>query len=390
MRTSLLFFKRNYKKYKSIMLSIVMFLLLINIMVGFVLSITGNFKSDVVNNKKLYFMEVKTDKDISILTEKLVSEIKEIDGVDAVLAEYPNVMTVYGENEAEGTSTTFIGVPKNALKYFSVDDTSNDEQFLYLSESVRNTENFKDIKTVYIEAIRYVVDDNNLTTEPYTIERNLTGVDKIVETQILPPDISLIDEEGAKEIAMAATPPGKEPMITKIVAIVPDVSQMKSVSDKIQALHPDIYTKYDLKSTNDLPQFAVLIVTISLVLFVILFIISFFNIRSNIKQLLVTRIRDIALFDIFGVKTGSITFVFLMEFIFSGVIAFTLAISLTILILGIVNLGFNLDLVTPFIWHYVVIDILLTLVMVVITGYTEIKLTERKLYKNKVYKDVIR
>lgn len=390
MQTSILFFKRNYKKYKSIVLSIVMFLLLINIIFGFVSSITSNFKSDVVDNSKLYFMEVKTDKDISILRDSLVNEIKEISGVAAVLSEYPNVMTLYGENQAEGTSTTFIGVPKESLKYFNVDNISDDEQFLYLNDSVRNAENFKDIETIYIEAIRYIFEDNNLTTEPYTIERKLSGMANIVDTQILPPDISLIDEEGAKEIAVASTPPGEEPMITKIIVIVPDVAEMRSVSDKIQSLNPDIYTKYDLKSTNELPRFAVLIVTISIVLFIILFIISFFNIRSNIKQLLITRIRDIALFDIFGVKTSSITFVFLMEFIFSGTIAFIFAILLTILVLGIINFGFGLDLITSYILHYALIDIVLTLVMVIITGYIEIKLVERKLRKNQFYKEVIR
>lgn len=390
MQTSILFFKRNYKKYKSIVLSIVMFLLLINIIFGFVSSITSNFKSDVVDNSKLYFMEVKTDKDISILRDSLVNEIKEISGVAAVLSEYPNVMTLYGENQAEGTSTTFIGVPKESLKYFNVDNISDDEQFLYLNDSVRNAENFKDIETIYIEAIRYIFEDNNLTTEPYTIERKLSGMANIVDTQILPPDISLIDEEGAKEIAFASTPPGEEPMITKIIVIVPDVAEMRSVSDKIQSLNPDIYTKYDLKSTNELPRFAVLIVTISIVLFIILFIISFFNIRSNIKQLLITRIRDIALFDIFGIKTSSITFVFLMEFIFSGTIAFIFAILLTILVLGIINFGFGLDLITSYILHYALIDIVLTLVMVIITGYIEIKLVERKLRKNQFYKEVIR
>jgi len=390
MQTSILFFKRYYKKYKSIVLSIVMFLLLINIIFGFVSSITSNFKSDVVDNSKLYFMEVKTDKDISILTESLVNEIKEISGVAAVLSEFPNVMTLYGENQAEGTSTTFIGVPKEALKYFNVDNISDDEQFLYLNKSVRNAENFKDIETINIEAIRYIFEDNNLTTEPYTIERNLSGMANIVDTQILPPDISLIDEEGAKEIVVASTPPGEAPMIAKIIVIVPDVAEMRSVSDKIQSLNPDIYTKYDLKSTNELPRFAVLIVTISIVLFVILFIISFFNIRSNIKQLLITRIRDIALFDIFGVKTSSITFVFLMEFIFSGAIAFIFAILLTILVLGIINFGFGLDLITSYILHYALIDIVLTLVMVIITGYIEIKLVERKLSKNQFYKEVIR
>lgn len=390
MQTSILFFKRYYKKYKSIVLSIVLFLLLINIIFGFVSSITSNFKTDVVDNSKLYFMEVKTDKDISILTESLVNEIKEISGVAAVLSEFPNVMTLYGENQAEGTSTTFIGVPKEALKYFNVDNISDDEQFLYLNDSVRNAENFKDIETIYIEAIRYNFENNNLTTEPYTIERKLSGMANIVDTQILPPDISLIDEEGAKEIAVASTPPGQAPMIAKIIVIVPDVAEMRSVSDKIQSLNPDIYTKYDLKSTNELPRFAVLIVTISIVLFIILFIISFFNIRSNIKQLLITRIRDIALFDIFGVKTSSITFVFLMEFIFSGTIAFIFAILLTILVLGIINFGFGLDLITSYILHYALIDIVLTLVMVIITGYIEIKLVERKLRKNQFYKEVIR
>lgn len=390
MITSMLFLKRNYHKYKSIVLSLIVFLLLFNVVFGFVSAVTGNFRSSVVDNSSLYFMEVYTDNGQNIITEDLKKSIDKIEGVEASFCEYPNVVVLYGGDKAEGTSTTLLGIPKNSLKYFGISQSPQDEnKFFYINKSLRNIDKIKALKEINIETSRYIISDNKVSSEPYTFKRKIDSVSDIGNIQLFPPDISLIDSNTAESLAKSSTVDGK-PIINRIIVIVPDVSKMKSVSDKIEKLNPNVSTRYSLKATRQLPQFAVIIVTMSVCLFVILFVISLINIRSNIKQLLLTRIRDIALFDIFGVEISQITKVFLLEFVFSGIIAFILAISTSSLLLYLLKQVYNIDLLTNYLIYYIGIDLILTVVMVFITSYIEIKITERKLIENQTYKEVMR
>lgn len=390
MNTSLLFFKRNYHKYKSIILSLIVFLILFNVIFGFVFAVSNNFKSSVVDNSSLYFMEVYTDKGNGIITQELKNKIEKIDGVETLFCEYPNVVVLSGDNKAEGSSTTLLGVPFKSLKYFGVLNLpENQSDFFYINKSIRNIDKIKALHEINIETARYIIQDNQVSSEPYIFKRNINQIVDIEDIQMFAPDISLIDYDTAESLAKSSTIDGK-PFIQRIIVIVPDVSKMKNVCKQIEALNPDVNTRYSLKETRQLPQFAVMIVTMSVFLFGVMFLISILNIRSNIKQLLVTRIRDIALFDILGVEIKNITFVFLLEFVLSGAIAFILAIFITILVLLILKQFYSLDLITNFIIYYLGIDLLFTIVMVIITSYIEIKITERKLADKQVYKEVMR
>jgi len=391
METSILFFKRNYAKYKSVVFGLITFLLLINIMFGFISSVVGSFQSNVVGNSSLYFMQVSTLNNGAVLTKALSEKIQRIPGVAAVIPEYPNVYTLYGKSKALGTFTTFLGVPYKTLMYFGVkNQPSTSKEFLYLNQSVPNSINFKRLNMVHIDAIRYITKGGVINTEPYTVNMRVTDLSNISSIQILPPNISLIDQRTANQLALSSTPPGKEPSVMDFVVIVPNVSKMNFVSGKIQLLNSYLETRYDLKSTHQLPQFAVLVVTVSVTLFAILFAISLFNIRSSIKQLLTMRLRDIALFDILGVEIRSITSVFLTEFVFSAVISLLSALFVTFVVLELIRVSFAIDLISPYVVQYITIDILLAIVMIVITAYIEIKRIERKLINTQFYKEIIR
>ena len=64
MSISVLFFKRNIKKFFNIIFSLTFFILIFNFIIGFILNVTNNYKSDIVDNSNLYFMQIE-NKDLN-------------------------------------------------------------------------------------------------------------------------------------------------------------------------------------------------------------------------------------------------------------------------------------------------------------------------------------
>lgn len=74
--TFLIFFKSNIKKFVSIILSLIVFLLIFNLISGLVKSLYDNFKTGIVDNEALYFMEVYSDTDMSLINMDLNKKLK--------------------------------------------------------------------------------------------------------------------------------------------------------------------------------------------------------------------------------------------------------------------------------------------------------------------------
>ena len=82
MSISVLFFKRNIKKFFNIIFSLTFFILIFNFIIGFILNVTNNYKSDIVDNSNLYFMQIE-NKDLNYkFDNSILDKIKKIDGVE--------------------------------------------------------------------------------------------------------------------------------------------------------------------------------------------------------------------------------------------------------------------------------------------------------------------
>lgn len=381
--TFLIFFKSNIKKFVSIILSLIVFLLIFNLISGLVKSLYDNFKTGIVDNEALYFMEVYSDTDMSLINMDLNKKIKNIKGVEYTICDFAHPV-YFSKNKEISDFGTILGVPKGCLKYFGVKDDVSDQNFIILNTEDKNQ--FKIGENVSIEEQRYCKGNNKGKTEFYNVTRKVCGFSNNSAGGLFPDDTILIDDKTAEEIARGQTEDGV-PQFGRIIVIVPNVDDMSDISKQIEGFNSGITTRYALKSTKQIPQFAVVIVAVSAVLFLVLLLFSVISISSSLKQILILRKRDITLFNIFGIEDSAVNKIFMSEFICYGLIAFVGSVSLSFIIFYLLSVLFRFDILTNNIPLYLVLDLLLSLGIIMISGYVQLKMLVKKLSSKYAFKE---
>lgn len=387
MKISILFFKRNIKKFCSIILSLTFFIFIINIVTGFILSVRTNYKTDVVDNSNLYFLEV-TNKDINYkFNNNIINKISKIDGIRFVIPDYGLSASFEKTDNTGNSAGALIAVPKEALSYFGIKDEKIKSEYCFINEQSYDKKFSKFNKGDLINIITHlpIVKEDHIEGRPVNIKCNLTNVFKLPELLYFPADTSIIDTTTYSKFLKKGI--GNT---SKIIIICPKVDQLKNVAKCIENLDKNFIVKYALKTTNTLPKFAVMITLVSSIIIGVLLIITILNVYSSMKQVLILRKRDIGLLYILGIAKEKIYSLFIIEFFLNGVITFLTSILSTVLVSLILKNICSIDILSTYFGIYVFLDFIISIGILVIVGTFHINKLIHKLETGSFYKEVLK
>ncbi|MBQ3422114.1 MAG: FtsX-like permease family protein [Romboutsia sp.] len=387
MSISVLFFKRNIKKFFNIIFSLTFFILIFNFIIGFILNVTNNYKSDIVDNSNLYFMQIE-NKDLNYkFDNSILDKIKKIDGVEYAFFDYEMNAEVLKENKSSKSSSAIIPVSKEYLKYFGVEDSISSDKFFLLNTKAVDSESFNDNENIELCAHIPTIKDGEIFGSSQYMTSSLTKKFTMPELLYFPPETSIIDPSSFQQLF---NPEQNNIGAAKIIVICPKVDNMKTVCKEIENLDDTLIVKYALKTTNSLPEFAVTITTISSIILLVFLVITIFNISSNIKQLLVLRKRDVGLLYLLGIEQKNIYKLFISEFFMNGIITFILSLAGTIIISIPLNYFFKFNLISKYILLYFSLDFLLVIGLLLILGTIQLKKLLAKLTNGTFYKEILK
>lgn len=178
MKIVLLFFRRNFKKFTGIMFSMISFLLVMNLILGIILSVKDQFKTDIVDNTDLYFIEVYNEESPMDIPLELRDEVNSLDGVESSFFDFSHPVKITDSQINNLDMTNILGVETKALKYFNIEEIDVKDDFIFINNELENNEKFRDLKKgdkVYIRDYKYVEKDGVMDSEEYLIERTFYG-----------------------------------------------------------------------------------------------------------------------------------------------------------------------------------------------------------------------
>lgn len=387
MSISLLFFKRNIKSFSNIILSLSFFILIFNFIIGFILNITNNYKTDIVDNSNLYFMQVESNDQNYSFNSDVLNKISDIPGVEYAFFDYDMTTEILSDNKQSKSSSAIIPVSKEYLSYFGIKNPINSERYFLLNDVAVNSENFYNDENVTLRAYIPTIKNGNIYGDSTSLSTSITSKFTMPELLYFPPDTSIIDPITFEELFDTNN---NNINSSKIIVICPKVDIMKDISKKVEEIDNNFIVKYALKATNTLPQFAVIITTISSFILIFFLIITIFSVSSNIKQFLISRKRDIGLLYILGVEKKNIYKLFINEFFFNGIVILSLSFTATIIVSLTLNYFFKFDLISKYIYLYLTLDFLIAIGLLVILGAIQLKKLIKKLNSGTFYKEVLK
>ncbi|EOD00247.1 FtsX-like permease family protein [Caldisalinibacter kiritimatiensis] len=392
MKIVLLFFRRNFKKFTGIMFSMISFLLVMNLILGIVLSVKEHFKNDLVDNSDLYFIEVFNEDSPMDIPPELRKEVNSFDGVESSFFDFSHPVKITDSQKNNLDMTNILGVEIKALKYFNIEDTNVKDDFIFINKKLSNNEKFKGLKKgdkVYIRDYKYVEKDGEMNGVEYLTERTFYGFFEFNENHIFRNNISLINYNTAEKIARGMTKTGK-PYFSRFIVIVPEVDKLKHVANMIESKNNNLTARYTLESTGNLPGFAVIIVAVSVLIIGILFLISIFNVSSNISQILNLRKRDFVLFNIFGIEDKKVEGMFMIELAIHGILTFTISTTITGVLFYLLKRFLEFDIFSQYIHLYILVNFVLAVGMLVLIGIIKLNTTFKSNNSMKFYKEVLK
>lgn len=383
---SKIFLKSNFKKFISSILSLVTFLLIANLLLGFILSTTGVLSDSLADNNTMHFMEILFDTGM----ERDINEIKEnfqnINHVESIIWDFSHPILLEAVNSDSNAVLNIIGIPKTALKYFEA-ETDKGEYFFIPSGK-------KDLFEIGSEAKfeegEYIVrDDGTLYTDLTDYYVTIDGYYKEFDFEMLPPDLALIDEERMLSVSEKMSEDGKL-HVYRVLLTVDDISSMKEVETQINQIYPDVTIRYSLKYSRDLPKYSVMLIAGSGIIILFLLIICVINIRNNVNQILNSRNRDIGLLSLFGTGDRSIKLIFILEFAFYGLITFIISTASVTLIFGLFKMILNVDFLTDYFVFYILLNLIISVVIFCFISIIQIGSRLKKLNKAKLFKEFLK
>lgn len=376
----------HIKKSISSICALITFLFVLNLLLGIIISTTGVFQSSITNNNSMKFMEICNEGDLK-RTSEIYQYLKSLEDVNSCFIDVSFPVVVVCDNESNNETYNLLGVPKEMLVNLGI-ESPKDEKYLFLPK--RHEEYFKDSLFIF-EVSEYVVnEDGAKVVNCHDMTFDITGYYEDISLDLFPEDLAIIDEETAMTIAKNASESGEEIYSSRVIATVDDVSSMNAVEEKLVRKFENVTVRYDLKYTHELPSYAKILITISGVILSVIFIICICNIQSGITQMMSLRKRDIALLSLLGIQKKQIRRIFILEFAFSGILAFVGAFLLTnVIFIGFLK-GFGLDLLTNCIGIYFLVDLVVAIVMFILISYILLEKMLRELNMSKMYKDILK
>ncbi len=386
MDISRIFVKANIRRFISAICTMCTFLLIFNILVGFILSTTGVFSNSLTNNSTMHFMEVIFDGEPLTNLEDMQENFLEISKIESVVLDFSHPVQVESLDGQKFELLNLIGVPKKALKYFDI--KAENDSYFYLPESKEHIFE-KEKEVLFEEGEYYVSKEGEILSRIATHQVEITSYYDDFEFDMLPPNLAIIDENRMLEIVAKMSESG-DYYIQRLLITVDDISNLKEVEGQISNIYPQTTIRYSLKYSNDLPSYSVVLIAGSSIVILVLFIICIINIRNNVNQILNSRNRDIALLSLFGTADKMIAKMFLAEFFSYGMITFIMSTGLTLSIFQIFKLGLDIDFITDLCWIYILINLLISLVVFGAISLIQVIGRLKKLNKSKMFKEFLK
>ena len=383
---SKIFVKSNLKRFIPTICTMCTFLLILNILLGFILSTTGVLSDSLTNNSTMHFMEVIFEEAPLLDIDDCYKKISSIEDVESVIADFAHPILLESEDGQSFEIVNIIGMPKQALKYFGIEEKS--ERYFYLPDSKKA--GLGDCNKVLFEEGEYYIDDNGEHSSrivTYTV--NITDYYPQLMFDMLPPDLAIIDEDRMFEIVGKMSETG-DYSIHRILITVDDISNMKIVEGKIGELYPNAMVKYSLKYSNELPSYTVVLLAGSGIIVVVLLLICVFNIKNSVNQIVDQRNRDIALLSLFGSGDKTIRQMFIYEFIVYGLVTFVCSTFVSFGVFITFKYVLGIDMITKAYWVYIVFDFAISLIVFGILSITLISSRLKKLNNAKMFKEFLK
>lgn len=383
---SRVFLKSNIKRFIPAICTMGTFLLVFNILLGFILSTTGVLSDSLTDNNTMHFMEVLFEGETIPNVEDINKNIASIDNVENVIFDFCHPILLESEDYQTSEILNLIGVPQGALKYFGIE--GDKAEYFYLPSSKEKS--FADYNKGVFEEGEYYIDENGELLSRIVLHSvDIVSYYKDMDFDMLPPDLAIIDENRMLDIYRGMNET-EEYRVQRVLLTVENISDMKTIEEEIYNIYPDSIAKYSLKYTNELPHFTTVLIAGSSIIVAILFIICIINSRNSINQILDSRNRDIALLSLFGSGDKKIVSMFLIEFFTYGLITFVASVLFTVGLFGIFKFALQIDLLTDLYWVYLLVDLLIAMVVFGLISFTQISGRLKKLNNAKMFKEFLK
>lgn len=377
-----MFLKKNIESYKSIFIAIVLFIFLINVVSIFLLGMNFGLNEQVINNDNLNIMELYPNENQSSLSLSQLSDIKKIDGVlDAYYTEGASIECVpEGKSNLDGESFNFsiFKLDHKYLKYYGMPETINNTYF-YGNISKDSEIVIGNKYTALKNDLSSSTDVNFSLTDAITIPDNLS--------HLIPSDVSFVDPITFDKLAkncdsFYVDDSQYKSMLQKgatIHLIAPDVTKQNSIADEIRKNYSNMKVSYILDSAVKLPVYVATMIKIGVVLLVVLLLFYFLSIHNNISNIINFRSEGIKLFNVLGVEPNKIVKSFYLEFIILGSISWLIQMILTLAIIYLASMFFDMEMYRSAIVGVVIGNIILIILSMVLEGYISIQKNVKKL-----------
>lgn len=383
---SKIFIKSNVKKFTSSILSLASFLLIVNLLLGIILSTTGIFSDSLTDNNTMHFMEVIFDS----ANEGSIDEIKEnlykINKIESIVWDFCHPIMLNAVDSDANAILNIIGIPKEALKYFNI--TTDKSEYFFIPSRQKGSFS-KGSEAVFEEGEYFINEEGNLDSKLVNHQVIIDDYYKEFDFDMLPPDLALIDEARMLAITERMYPDGKV-HVHRILVTCDDISSMKDIETQISQIYPDATIRYSLKYSKELPTFSVMLITGSSIIIVILLIICIINIRNNVNQILDTRNRDIGLLTLLGTGDKYIKSIFIHEFSFYGFITFIIATLSNLILFVLFKMVLRLDLLTDYFLIYLILNLTISVLVFCLVSFLQISRRVKKLNKAKLFKEFLK
>jgi putative ABC transport system permease protein len=330
-------FKRNGKKNIAPIIIITIGILLFNIVSSFFTSITASMNETVVDNGSLKFIQVSSPG--GDLKEEDLEKLKDVETVTKV---FPRAESFIGiEKNKEKVTTTLIGVPKDAIKFFTdeQESTSLGANGILLNSNVDTT--FSENEQMKISHTIKVNESEGIRKQKEAIFKGTFTPPYIIS---FPEDISLaslefVQQLNADFLGLTLEQYLQNPSYSQATIIVSDVDNVNQVAEDVESL--GYITDYSLKASKSIPVIAKILVSIGGILIVVLLIFAGTSIASIINQSLRNRYGEIGIMRAIGYKRKHLIRLFSVEVSLLSLLSFCLSIVLSFVSLRLIEYYVN-------------------------------------------------
>ncbi|KGX89842.1 hypothetical protein N781_08985 [Pontibacillus halophilus JSM 076056 = DSM 19796] len=296
-------------------------LIVFNLVAGFFMGVENSMNETVIENDQLKFIEVSSSNEEALQSED-GEVLQQIDGVSVA---FPSETALVGvEKEKERTSTMVLGVPTEALSFFTGED-----QVFSSEESVLLNDKYKDFKAGEEVELSYTVKVKEGEGVRSKLSAEIVGTYKQPDLLGFPDNlslvpISLVNQINANFEQMTVDEYTAHHKPDRYIVIAENVEELVNVATTIE--DKGYTTNYALQSSKQLPVVAKLLIGVGGALAVILLGFAAVSISSIMNQSLKNRYKEIGIMKAIGYKRKHITSLLSVEVLYIGLASFVLSI----------------------------------------------------------------